>query len=332
MTLIKITKNSEIPLIGCLYFGIVDRGTNILQVRPNCSCNLSCPFCSVDAGPLSRTRTTTYEVEKEYLLNTVKAVTIFKGSGVECHIDSPGEPLLYPKLIDLVKAVKRIDGVRTVSMQTNGTLLNNEKIKAFEEAGLDRINLSIHSIEPDLAKKLAGTEQYEIGKVLDVARNIAESRIDLLIAPVFIPGINDQEIPKLIAFAKEIGAGKKWPPLGIQKFEKYKLGRTPNGVKSESWWQFFNRSIKEWEKKFNMKLILTAKDFGIEKRKMLPIVFDRGEKVKVDIQAPGWVKGEMLSIARDRVVSILNCPKTEGSLKVKILNIKHNIYVAVPFY
>ena len=77
-----------------------------------------------------------------------------------------------------------------------------------------------------------------------------------------------------------------------------------------------------------MKLILKPKDFGIEKREMLPIVLEKNEKVNVKIVAPGWIKGEMLGIAKNRVISIINCPKDEGNLRVKILNNKHNIYIA----
>jgi uncharacterized Fe-S cluster-containing radical SAM superfamily enzyme len=72
MTHFRITGESGIPLMGSLYFGIIDRGTSLLQVRPSCGCNLNCPFCSVDAGPESTTRATSYEVEREYLLEGVK--------------------------------------------------------------------------------------------------------------------------------------------------------------------------------------------------------------------------------------------------------------------
>jgi uncharacterized Fe-S cluster-containing radical SAM superfamily enzyme len=41
-----------IPLVGHIAFGVIDRGTNIIQVRPTSLCNLNCIFCSVDAGPL----------------------------------------------------------------------------------------------------------------------------------------------------------------------------------------------------------------------------------------------------------------------------------------
>ena len=331
MTHIRITEASEIPLLGSLYFGIIDRGTNILQIRPSCGCNLNCPFCSVDAGPASTTRASSYEVELEYLLSAVDEIARFKGDGVECHIDSPGEPLMYARLPELVAALRNIPCVKTISLQTNGTLLTPEKIAALESAGLDRINLSLHALDPELAKTLAGVEWFDIGQVTEAARAVAQSKIDLLIAPVYMPGINDAEIPRLIRFAQECGAGKRFPPLGIQKFEHYRYGRSPKGVKVQNWWQFFNRSIKEWEKESGLVLRLdTERDFGTVRRPFVPLVFAKGEKVTVEIRAPGWIHGEMLGVARNRVVSIYNCEKRSGQVRVKIVSTKHNIYTAMP--
>jgi uncharacterized Fe-S cluster-containing radical SAM superfamily enzyme len=330
MTHVKITRKSEIPLLGSVYFGIIDRGTNLLQVRPSCGCNLNCPFCSVDAGPESTTRTTSYDVEMEYLLEAVKEIAVFKGNGVECHIDSPGEPVMYPHLPDLIAELKKIDEVSTISLQTNGTLLDSAKIATLESAGLDRINLSLHALDPAIAKMLAGVDWFDIDTLINTAKAIAQSNIDLLIAPVYVPGINDEEIPKLIRFAQEIGAGKRFPPLGIQKFERYKYGRSPKGIKVQSWWQFFNRSIRPWEKESGIRLQLdSARDFGMVRRPFIPLVFSKGEKVTVEIRAPGWITGEMLGVARNRVVSIFNCDKKAGQVRVKIVSNKHNIYTGV---
>ena len=328
---VRITAESDIPLVGSLYFGVIDRGTSLLQVRPSCGCNLNCPFCSVDAGPASKTRAASYEVELEYLLSAVEEIAPFKGTGVECHIDSPGEPLMYARLPELVAALKAIDAVSVVSLQTNGTLLDEKKIAALAAAGLDRVNLSLHALEPALAREMAGVDWFDIGKVTDAARAVAQSSMDLLIAPVYMPGINDAEIPELIAFARECGAGKKFPPLGIQKFERYKYGRTPKGVKVQSWWQFFNRSIKEWEKASGLSLRLDpGRDFGTVRRPSLPLVFKKGEKATVEIRAPGWIHGEQLGVARNRVVSVFGCDKTAGQVRVKIVAAKNNIYVGVP--
>ncbi|MGB4087744.1 radical SAM protein [Methanothrix sp.] len=331
MSLFHVTKESEIPLVGCLYFGVVDRGSNLLQIRPSCGCNLSCPFCSVDAGPHSRSRVTDYQVELDYLMEAVEEIAPFKGEGVECHIDSPGEPMLYPDIVELVRRLKDIEDVAVVSMQSNGTRLDEGMIASLEEAGLDRINLSMHALEPELAAYLAGRPGFDIKELERVAVNIARSRIDLLIAPVYIPGINDLEIPKLIDFARRVGAGKRWPPLGIQKFEHYRLGRSPRGVRAENWWHFYNRSMPQWERDCSLPLRLKAQDFGIEKRPMIPTVFKKNEKTRVEIKAPGWVEGEQLGVAKNRVVSVVDSPVSEGGLRVKIVSNKHNIYVAVPY-
>ena len=331
MTHFPITEESGIPLIGSLYFGIIDRGTSLLQVRPSCGCNLNCPFCSVDAGPKTLTRATSYEVEMEYLLGAVQEIARFKGPGVECHIDSPGEPLMYRRLPELVAALGDIGEVTAISLQTNGTLLDTKTIKALESAGLDRINLSLHALDPAIAQELAGVDWFDIDKLTDSAREVARSRIDLLIAPVYIPGINDAEILKLIRFAQEIGAGKRFPPLGIQKFEHYRYGRSPKGVKAQSWWQFYNRSIAVWEKESGLRLRLDpVRDFGTVRRPFIPLAFDKGEKVTVEIRAPGWIHGEMLGVARSRVVSVYNCEKQAGNVRVKIVSTKHSIYTAMP--
>jgi uncharacterized protein len=317
--------------MGSLYFGVIDRGTTLLQVRPSCGCNINCPFCSVDAGPETKTRATSYEVEMDYLLEAVEEIARFKGPGVECHIDSPGEPLMYHKLPELVAALKGIDEVTVVSVQTNGTLLDAAKIAALESAGLDRVNLSLHALDPALAKQLAGVDWLDIDKITGAARAVAAGSMDLLIAPVYIPGINDAEIPRLIAFAQEIGAGKRFPPLGIQKFEHYRYGRSPKGVKAQSWWQFFNRSIKPWEKESGLALRLDPeRDFGTRRTQFVPLTMQKGDKVTVEIRAPGWIHGEMLGVANNRVVSVYNCPKPSGQVRVEIMATKHNIYTGMP--
>jgi hypothetical protein len=52
--------------------------------------------------------------------------------------------------------------------------------------------------------------------------------------------------------------------------------------------------------------------------------------VTVEIRAPGWIHGEMLGVARNRVVSVYNCEKQDGNVRVKIVSTKHNIYTGMP--
>ena len=320
---VRIPKDAELPLIGCIAFGLIDRGTNLIQVRPICGCCLNCIFCSVDEGPKSKTRITTYVVDVDYMMDWFREIASFKGKGVEAHLDCAGEVTTFPHLIDLVQRISEVDEVEKISMQTKALLLDEEDIDELEEIGLTRINLSIDALDPALAKRLSGTESFDVKRIIELAKYIAESKIDLLLAPVWVPGLNDEEIPKIIEFAKEIGA-----KLGIQKYEVYKYGRKPKGVKPISWWKFY-RKLEEWEKMFNMKLVIKPKDFGIRKRKMLPLVFKKGQKVRVRIEAPGWIRGEMIGVTENRCISVLNCKAKIGDeVRIRILNNKHNIYVA----
>ncbi len=327
--------DSSIPLVGCIAFGLIDRGTNLIQIRPVSTCPLSCIFCSTNAGPKSRVRQTEYVVELDYLVEEFERLVIFKGKqGIEAHIDTVGDPITYPEIVELVARLKQIEGVKTISMQSHGSLLNEKMIEKLAEAGLTRINLSIDALDPNLAKKLADTEWYDVEHIVKLAKFITENTsIDLLLAPVWVPSLNDDEIPKIISLAKNIGAGKRYPPLGIQKYEVHKHGRKPKGVKAISWRRFYAQ-LRKWEKLFNIKLILRPEDFGIHKRVMLPIPYKKFEKVKVEVIGPGWLKREKLAVTpkRDRVITLLNAEEIPvgAKLKARIVANKHNILIAEP--
>ncbi|MCX8176503.1 MAG: radical SAM protein, partial [Candidatus Bathyarchaeota archaeon] len=229
--LVKI--EPPIPLVGCIAFGLLDRGTNIIQVRPTSTCPLSCIFCSTDAGPNSKTRQVEYVVPLDYLVEEFKKIVKFKGEhGIEAHIDTVGDPLTYSNLVELVHQLKSVMGVEVVSIQTHGFLLSEKILDKLSAAGLSRINLSIDALNPELAKKLVGTGVYDVNRIVELAKYTVENTsIELLIAPVWILGLNDDEIPKIVDFACKIGAGKRWPPLGIQKYEVHKHGRKVKGGK-----------------------------------------------------------------------------------------------------
>ena len=330
--LIEIDYDSGIPLVGCIAFGLIDRGTNVIQVRPISLCPLSCIFCSTDAGPRSRRRLAEYIVELEYLVDWFRELVKFKGPrAIEAHIDTVGDPLMYSRIVDLVQELADTPGVEVVSMQTHGALLREELIDELADAGLSRINLSIDALDPDLARKLAGTPWYDVERVLELAEYIVGTSIDLLIAPVWVPGVNDEEIPRIIEFALRIGAGKRWPPLGIQKYEAHKHGRKPPGVRPMSWRAFYAR-LREWERRFGVKLILSPEDFGTHPRPMLPIPFRIGEKVTVRVVAPGWLKGEKIGVARGRAITLVDAASIPEGVEVKarIIHTKHNIILARP--
>jgi uncharacterized Fe-S cluster-containing radical SAM superfamily enzyme len=248
---------------------------------------------------------------------------------IEAHIDTVGEPAMYPQLVELVGGLSKNSHVKTVSMQTNGMLLSTDLIDKLESAGLSRINMSIESLETERAKTIAGTDVYNLARVLENAEHITmNTDIDLLIAPVWLPGINDKEIPRLIEFVLRIGAGKRWPALGIQKFLPHKYGRR-QGIKPMGWEEFYSR-LREWEDVYSTKLVLRPEDFGSFECKAIPRSFKRYEKVKVKVVGPGWMTGEKLAVARDRVITIVDADRVRSGteVNVRIERVVDGIYIA----
>ncbi len=320
-----ITKESGIPLLGYNAFGLIDRGTNLIQVRPITGCNLNCIFCSVDEGRFSKTRLVDYIVDIDYIVEEFEKVAKFKGRGVEAHIDGQGEPTLYPYLEELVERLKKIKEVEVVSMQTNGILLSEEKIDRLE-GYMDRINLSISALSQETANKLYGV-RYPLKRVLSIAEYIANSKIDLHIAPVWLPGYNDDEIPKIIEFALEIGAGKRFPPLGIQKYIPHKYGRKPK-VRVMTFKEFYEK-LRELEREYGVKLVLSPEDFGMEKRPRIPQPIKKGEVYKAQIVLPGRMKGEKLCVVKDRLISVFTDRELGEFVKIKITREKDGIFAGV---
>ena len=126
--IIYVDEKSEIPLYGVDFIGAIDRGTNVIELKPLTLCNLKCKYCFVSAGDYD----TNFIVDPNYLLKKIRDIIEIKGYyKIEIHFAPYGEILLYPKLFHLIKELWKIDGIEIISMQTNGLLLNEEIIKQF---------------------------------------------------------------------------------------------------------------------------------------------------------------------------------------------------------
>ncbi len=321
--LIKITRESQIPLLGLIHIGVLDRGSSLLQVRASTACNMKCTFCSTAANSYDM-HPYNYEVELNYLLEWIKEVMRLKDNQVnQINIDSVGEPTAYSNILELLKEVRKIPEIKIITMQSNGTLLTKDKIKALEEAGLNRINLSVHSLISDQSKELFGKENYNLEKIKETCKLINNSKIELNLTPVYLLGINDAQIDLLIEFAKELNCR-----ISIQKYEIYKYSRKDKRVKEQNWFKFYRR-LGELEKKHNYKLKLGPTDFKIERSKRVPLVFQRGDITTAEIIMPGWMKNEMIAKSNNRAITIVDCNyKIGDKIKVKILETRDSIYIA----
>ncbi len=320
---VYVHQQSGIPIIGNIAFGLIDRGTNIIEVKPITGCNIKCVYCSVNED----VRPVDFVVEKDYLVAEFKRLVKLKGGDhIEAHIGGQSEPTLYADLIPLVADLAKIPQVKVISVDTNGTMLTNERIDALVAAGMNRFNFSLNAMDPAVAKKIANAG-YDLPTILKTIKYIA-AKTNLIIAPVWVPGFNDGEMSKIIEFVKQL---KQELPdsnitLGIQNFLEYKFGRNP--AKQKTWEQFY-AELKELEQQHSVKLIVSADDYKILPAPELPKPFKKGDVVKARIIGPGRLTGEKLAVAQERTISLMNCDKPKGDARVKIVRSKHNIFAGV---
>jgi len=114
-----------------------------------------------------------------------------------------GEPLVRSEIWNLVELLKSVNGIEEVALTTNGILLSDqaEKLKA---SGLDRINVSLDSIDRDKFKKI--TRRDALDKVLaGIDSAIGAGFEKIRINAVSVNGISETEVEPLVTWAQEKG-------------------------------------------------------------------------------------------------------------------------------
>jgi PqqA peptide cyclase len=116
---------------------------------------------------------------------------------------SGGEPVLRDDLVELIQHARGRD--LYTNLITGGTLLDEDKLRRFRDAGLDHIQLSIQGSARKSAETIAGVRSHR--KKLEVARLIRQTGFPLTLN-VVIHRLNIAEVPDLIAIALELRADR----------------------------------------------------------------------------------------------------------------------------
>ncbi len=125
---------------------------------------------------------------------------IFVGFGVDKIRLTGGEPLVRKNLPWLAARLRELPGLRELVLTTNGTQLP-ELSRPLAQAGVDRVNISLDSLNPDIFRRISRTG--DVRRVLaGIDAAIAEfggRRVKL--NTVLLRGINHQELPAILEFA-----------------------------------------------------------------------------------------------------------------------------------
>nr|WP_240188511.1 GTP 3',8-cyclase MoaA [Nakamurella flavida] len=170
-----------------------------LRVSLTDKCNLRCTYCmpaeGMDWMPAAQVLT---DAELVRLI----AIAVER-LGVQEVRFTGGEPLLRKGIVDLVAEVGRLDPRPEMSLTTNGIGLAR-RAQAFRDAGLDRVNISLDSLDPAVFLQL--TRRPRLTDVLDaLAAADAAGLTPVKINTVLMRGVNDHEAADLLEFSLRNG-------------------------------------------------------------------------------------------------------------------------------
>ncbi len=194
---------------------LMDRfGRPVRSVRISVTnrCNYRCFFCHREGYDIEGSEMTPQEIERIMRILVRNGVTRAKITG--------GEPLLRSDIIEIVRGMKRA-GIREVSMTTNAWRLG-ELAEKLSDAGLDRVNISLHSLDSKTYKFITGVNGLERAlKGLDEAIRMGlKPKINMVV----LRGVNDGEVWRMIEFSVKRGVNLQLIELldtDIDLFKKY---------------------------------------------------------------------------------------------------------------
>ncbi|WP_207622031.1 GTP 3',8-cyclase MoaA [Alienimonas californiensis] len=174
-----------------------DRRFRSLRVSLTPACNFACVYCR----PADH-RTFQHGSALLSLGEIARVVRTAAGLGFRKVRLTGGEPLVRPHVPDLVADLKAIPGIAEVALTTNGSLLPRHAGR-LKSAGLDRVNVSLDSLNREAAAKLAGRDV--LAEVLAGLEAAASTGLPVKLNVVPVRGVNDHEALDLALYGAERG-------------------------------------------------------------------------------------------------------------------------------
>ncbi len=185
------------PLAGPLLdsFGRVHSD---LRISVTDRCNIRCFYCMPEQGA---------EFAPLPSLLSFQQIVRFVSTAVPLGIRkirlTGGEPLLRPKLTDLVAALSRLPGIRDLALTTNAVLLR-DAAQPLYDSGLRRLNIHLDTLDRERFRVI--TRRDDLPRVLesiDAAINAGFKAIKL--NAVAMKGLTEPDVVSLVRFGRERG-------------------------------------------------------------------------------------------------------------------------------
>ena len=201
------------------------RDVNYLRVCVTDRCNLRCQYCMPAEGVVMRQHDEILRIEE-----IREVVRTAAGLGVTKVRVTGGEPLVRRGVVDLCREIKAISGINELALTTNGILLE-EYAQSLREAGVDRVNISMDSLDPE--KYAYMTRGGDLGAVLRGISAAADAGLrPVKLNAVLIGGFNVDEVPAFVDMTRDKDIEVRFielMPLG-EATPFWESGYTPNSA------------------------------------------------------------------------------------------------------
>ena len=190
-----------------------------LRISVTDRCDLRCTYCMPDDGLdwLAPDEQLSFD-------EIVRLAELLVDLGLRSIRLTGGEPLLRPRLVDLVASMSGL-GLDDLALTTNGTTLTRHAA-ALSEAGLTRVNVSLDSLVSHRFAEI--TRRDALDRVLSGISAAQEAGLTpVKVNCVVVRGTNDDEILDFVDFARTtgcevrfienmpLGAGGRWVPDAV---------------------------------------------------------------------------------------------------------------------
>ncbi|MDI6730248.1 MAG: GTP 3',8-cyclase MoaA [Candidatus Altarchaeum sp.] len=170
------------------------REITLMRLSITQKCNLNCPYCHRE-GENDKNNS-----DKEISVSEIKRIMkVASKLGIKKVKITGGEPLLRKDIVEIVKEISEIEGIKDISMTTNGFFLDKFAYD-LKNNGLNRVNIGCDSLSSSILPKNIKNIEKGLKSATDAGLN------PLKINMVVLNGINENEINKMMKISKKYNA------------------------------------------------------------------------------------------------------------------------------
>lgn len=169
-----------------------------LRVSVTDRCNLRCTYCMppdfADWMP------------GDHLLSIDELMTVIEvaiSQGIESIRLTGGEPLVRPDIVEIVRRINALDAPPRITLTTNALRLA-DLAQPLADAGLERVNISLDTLDPDRFTKLTFRDRFS-DVIAGIEAALAAGLHPVKVNTVLMRGINDDEAIPMLRHAIEHG-------------------------------------------------------------------------------------------------------------------------------